>query len=127
VPCPQLTKSSFAFGRTGHASTRIIFGAYALSKATQVEADRVIIVDDPDKLEYFLWRLMIAEPFHGRGYGRQAIQRLVEYVKTRPNAKELLVSCGQGAGSPEGFYLRQGFVSTGKIDHDELVLQMPLA
>lgn len=31
-----------AFGRTGHQSTRIIFGAYALSEATQVEADRVL-------------------------------------------------------------------------------------
>jgi aryl-alcohol dehydrogenase-like predicted oxidoreductase len=30
------------FGCTGHASTRIIFGAYALSKATQVEADRIL-------------------------------------------------------------------------------------
>jgi aryl-alcohol dehydrogenase-like predicted oxidoreductase len=31
-----------AFGRTGHASTRIIFGAYALSQATQAEADQVL-------------------------------------------------------------------------------------
>jgi len=30
------------FGRTGHASTRILFGAYALSKATQAEADRIL-------------------------------------------------------------------------------------
>ncbi len=30
------------FGRTGHASTRILFGAYALSKATQSEADRIL-------------------------------------------------------------------------------------
>lgn len=30
------------FGRTGHASTRIIFGAYALSKASQAEADRTL-------------------------------------------------------------------------------------
>jgi aryl-alcohol dehydrogenase-like predicted oxidoreductase len=30
------------FGRTGHASTRLIFGAYALSKATQAEADRIL-------------------------------------------------------------------------------------
>jgi hypothetical protein len=29
-----------SFGRTGHASTRVLFGAYALSKATQAEADR---------------------------------------------------------------------------------------
>ena len=30
------------FGRTGHASTRVLFGAYALNEATQVEADRVL-------------------------------------------------------------------------------------
>ena len=30
------------FGRTGHASTRILFGSYALSKATQADADHVL-------------------------------------------------------------------------------------
>jgi aryl-alcohol dehydrogenase-like predicted oxidoreductase len=30
------------FGRTGHLSTRVIFGAYALSEATQKEADAVL-------------------------------------------------------------------------------------
>jgi aryl-alcohol dehydrogenase-like predicted oxidoreductase len=30
------------FGRSGHASTRIIFGSYALSKATQTEADHIL-------------------------------------------------------------------------------------
>jgi len=32
------------FGRTGHTSTRVIFGGYALSKATQAEADRTLDV-----------------------------------------------------------------------------------
>jgi len=30
------------FGRTGHVSTQIIFGAYALSNATQADADKVL-------------------------------------------------------------------------------------
>lgn len=30
------------FGRTGHISTRIIFGSWALSQATQAEADRIL-------------------------------------------------------------------------------------
>jgi aryl-alcohol dehydrogenase-like predicted oxidoreductase len=30
------------FGRTGHASSRVIFGAYALSSATEAEAERVL-------------------------------------------------------------------------------------
>ncbi len=33
-----------AFGRTGHASTRTLFGAAALSKVTQAEADRTLDV-----------------------------------------------------------------------------------
>ncbi len=31
-----------AFGRTGHASTRVVFGGYALSQATPAEADQVL-------------------------------------------------------------------------------------
>ncbi len=34
----------YQFGRTGHQSSRVIFGAYALSKATQADADRVLDV-----------------------------------------------------------------------------------
>ena len=30
------------FGRTGHESTRVVFGSYALSNATQAEAGRVL-------------------------------------------------------------------------------------
>jgi diamine N-acetyltransferase len=69
---------------------------------------------------------MIAEPYHGRGYARQAIQRLIEHVRTRPGAKELLLSCGEGEGSPEGFYAKQGFTRTGKMEGDEVVMSITL-
>ena len=86
----------------------------------------MMILDDPDTPEYFLWRFMIATPYQGRGYGSQAIQRLVEYVKTRPGARELLVSCGEGEGSPKSFYLKQGFVLTGEIIDEEMMLRISL-
>jgi len=38
----------------------------------------VMIVDDTERPAYFLWRFMIAEPYQGRGFGRQAIRRLDE-------------------------------------------------
>ena len=87
----------------------------------------MMIVDDAETPEYFLWRFMIGEPYQGLGYGSQAIRRLVEYVKTRPNATELLVSCGEGVGSPKEFYLKQGFVPTGEVMDEETVLRMTLA
>ena len=91
----------------------------------------VMLYDDPGdppdrKPDYFLWRFMIAGPHQGKGYGRRAIELLVEYVKTRPGAKELEVSCGQGPGSPEAFYRRLGFKHTGKMFDGEVGLSLAL-
>jgi diamine N-acetyltransferase len=76
--------------------------------------------------EYFLWRFMIAEPHHGKGFGRQAIQHLVEYVKTRPGATVLETSCVQGPGSPECFYRSVGFERSGQMHGDEVGLSLEL-
>ncbi len=86
----------------------------------------VMLHDNPEEPKYFLWRFMIAGPHHGKGFGRRAIELLVEYVKTRPGARELLVSCGQGEGSPEEFYLKMGFKHNGKTYGREIGLSMAL-
>jgi diamine N-acetyltransferase len=86
----------------------------------------IMLYDNPEEPEYFLWRLMIADPYQGLGYGEKAVRLLIEYVKTRPGAKVLLVSCGEGAGSPEGFYVKLGFKRTGELLDDEVVLSLPL-
>ena len=86
----------------------------------------IMIVDDPDNAEYFLWRFMIAQPYHGMGFGKRAIDRLVDHVKALPGATELGVSCGQGEGSPEGFYLKYGFKHDGKKHGQEIGLSLKL-
>lgn len=85
----------------------------------------IMLYDNDDKPEYFLWRLMIGVEYQGSGYGRQAIAHLVEYVKTRPNATELLVShVKDWPGNPGPFYEKLGFVYTGEEDHGELVMRL---
>ena len=86
----------------------------------------IMIADNPEEQEYFLWRFMIGGPYQGKGFGRRAIELLVDYVKTRPGAVELLVSCGQGEGSPEGFYLKMGFKHNGKQYGNEIGLCLAL-
>lgn len=86
----------------------------------------VMLVDDAETPSYFLMRLMVAEPFRGRGVGRQAVARLAEYVRSRPGGRVLRVSCGQGPGSPEGFYRALGFTPTGDVLDDEVVLALEL-
>lgn len=94
--------------------------------ADEVPVGFVMLSDDPAKAEYFLWRFMIDARYQGHGYGRRAIDLLIEYVRTRPGAKELLVSCVPGDGSPCPFYEKLGFVYTGEQDEDELVLRLDL-
>lgn len=86
----------------------------------------VMLYDSPEEQEFFLWRLMIAGQHHGKGFGRRAVELLIDYVKTRPGAKELDVSCGEGEGSPEGFYQKLGFRRNGKVIGHEVVLVLPL-
>ena len=52
----------------------------------------LMLSDQPDKGEYFLWRFMVDAQHQGKGYGNRALELLIDYVKTRPNAKELSLS-----------------------------------
>ena len=83
----------------------------------------VMLHDDPATSTYFLWRFMIDKTAQGRGYGRRAIDLLIDHVRTRPGATELRTSCVPGDGSPIPFYEKVGFRLTGEVDEDgELIL-----
>lgn len=85
-----------------------------------------ITVQNPEYLgPYFLWRLLIDQQ-QGRGYGAAAVGLVIDYPRTRPGARVLITSCGQGPGSPLGCYLRQGFRWTGTEHEGELVLELDL-
>jgi diamine N-acetyltransferase len=86
----------------------------------------VMLYDDPDGPEYFLWRLMVAAPHQGKGYGRRAVEQLVEYVRTRPGAEQLLTSYVPIEGGPEGFYRKLGFEPTGQVIDHEIVMRLAL-
>lgn len=86
----------------------------------------IMLYDNAEEPQYFLWRLMVAGPHQGKGYGDQAVRLLIDYVKARPGAKELLVSCGEGEASPEMFYQKLGFRRNGEMEGDEVVLSLAL-
>ena len=86
----------------------------------------LMLSDQPDKGEYFLWRFMVDVQHQGKGYGRRALELLIDHVKTRPNAKELFLSHVPGPGSPEGFYRKLGFEHTSEQAGEELVMKLTL-
>ncbi len=81
---------------------------------------------DVDAAEYYLWRLMIADGFQGRGYGRAAIRLLVDHVRTQPGATHLITSWVPEPGGPEPFYRGLGFEPTGEVDDGEVVGRLAL-
>ena len=94
--------------------------------ADQTPVGFIMLHDDAQAHEYFLWRLMVAGPHQGKGYGRRAIELLTGYVRTRPGAVELLASYVPVEGGPEGFYHKLGFEPTGQVMEGEVVVRLPL-
>ncbi len=86
----------------------------------------MMLYEDQDKPEYFLWRLMIADGHQRKGYGRRALELLVERVRGLPGATGLGTSYDPAEGGPEGFYKGFGFVDTGEVDDGEVVCRLPL-
>ena len=68
---------------------------------------------------------MIAGPYQGRDFGKHAVEKLIQHLKAM-GIPLLYTSCGQGEGSPEGFYRKLGFTPTGGYydDETELVLNV---
>ena len=74
-----------------------------------------------------LWRFMIDSRFQRRGIGAAALQLVIAHVRSKRLFSSLVTSYVPGPGCPEPFYLRAGFRHTGKLDGDEVVLELPLS
>jgi diamine N-acetyltransferase len=86
----------------------------------------LMLYDDPDKPEYFLWRFMIDERYQKMGFGKRSLDLLIEYVRSRPGADELRLSCHLGEDGPEPFYRKYGFTLTGRMLDNEAEMSIPL-
>jgi diamine N-acetyltransferase len=73
----------------------------------------VMVFRDPPK-DYFVWRFMIDGRYQRKGYGRRALELLVE-VARKDGAREMMLSYVPGEHSPRDFYTRFGFEDTGKV------------
>ncbi len=82
----------------------------------------VMLYIDTSKATYHLWRFMIDQRFQGKGYGEQALELVIDYVRSLPDAKEFSLSYVPAEGGPEPFYRKFGFVETGEWDDDEKVM-----
>ena len=86
---------------------------------------------EPEKFEgepyVALWRFMNDHRFQKFGFGAQAMRLLIAHARTRIGATNMLLSFVPNEKNPEEFYKRFGFVRTGTMDGEEVVMRLKLA
>lgn len=100
---------------------------YRAIYADETPVGFVMLYEDQQKPTYYLWRYMIDARYQGHGYGRQALELVIERMRNLPNAQEMLLSYVPAEGSPQPFYEKLGFVDTGEVDDGENVMRLALS
>ena len=69
------------------------FGIYAEG----ARVGYVMVIYDDDIPEYDIWHMMIDESMQGRGYGREALDRVIDYIRTKPfgDSARIALTCNK--------------------------------
>ena len=137
----EVTRLSVAEGQKGFVAPNAVSLAQALFHAEAwyraIYADDelagfVMLADEsqrvppPDPPAMGLWRLMVDHRYQRRGIGRQAMLLVIEHARGKRVFSTLETSYVPGPGCPQPFYRSLGFRDTGRMDGDEVVLELPL-
>jgi diamine N-acetyltransferase len=95
--------------------------------ADEVPVGFVQIIDDPESPDCYVWRFMIDAQHQHKGYGRHALQLIIDRVRERSNARSVTLSFVPAAGGPEPFYRSMGFIPTGELEGAEVVARLDLS
>ena len=74
----------------------------------------VMVIYDYDVPEYDIWHMMINKEEQGRGYGSEALDRVIGYTCNKDNA------------AARRLYEKKGFAATGVEDGDEIEMVLRL-
>ena len=100
------------------------FGIYADGKMIGY----VMVIYDYDIPEYDIWPMMIDKSVQGRGYGSAALNRVIDYIRTKPfgDSDRIALTCNKNNLTAKKLYESKGFAATGIEDEDEIELVLTL-
>ena len=72
-----------------------------------------------DEAVFYISRMMIDKKYQGKGYGREALQQAIDFMKSYPEkAKAVVLSCSKDNSKAYKLYKTFGFQFTGEVDED---------
>ena len=88
----------------------------------------VMVIYDYDIPEYDIWHMMIDESQQGKGFGSAALDRVLEYIRTKPfgSSNRVTLTCNRDNARAMQLYKSKGFAETGAEDEDEIELSLEL-
>ncbi len=86
----------------------------------------VMLDEDLEDGEIYVWRMMIAAGYQRMGFGGRAIEEVIRHARSRNGVECVLTSVVQADGGPQEFYEKFGFRLTGEIEDDEAVMRLML-
>ena len=100
------------------------FGIYADGKIVGY----VMVIYDYDVPEYDIWHMMIDEAEQGHGYGSAALDRVIDYIRTKPfgASGRVALTCSKDNPAARKLYESRGFRAPGVEDEDEIEMVLNL-
>ena len=98
------------------------FGIYDADKMVGY----VMVIYDYDIPEYDIWHMMIDKDEQGHGYGSEALDKVIEYIMTKPfgTSNRVALTCNKSNSIALKLYEKKGFAPTGNEYDDEIELAM---
>lgn len=88
----------------------------------------VMVIYDYDIPEYDIWHMMIDKSVQGKGYGSDALDKIIDYIRTKPfgTSNRVALTCNKNNPIAQKLYEKKGFSATGNEDEDEIELALML-
>lgn len=80
----------------------------------------------PEKKWVEIWRLMIDHRFQGKGYGRAAVQKALEFLRENGLFDKVQINYVEENQGAKHLYRSLGFQETGAMEGNEVVMEMDL-
>lgn len=101
------------------------FGIYAGEKMVGY----VMVIYDDTVPEYDIWHMMIDRDEQGHGYGSEALDLILGFIRTKPfgESNRVALTCNKNNPTARKLYEKKGFSPTGNEDGDEIEFAMTIA
>lgn len=86
----------------------------------------VMVIYDYDIPEYDIWHMMVDRSKQRHGYGSSSLDRVLEYIRTKPfgASNRVTLTCNADNIQALNLYKSKGFTETGVADEDEIELTL---